>query len=286
MPYFWFSLICLLTDALGMFISPQLFTLERIYGHIWDAVSFTGISVLWFLPAYFLAVWGYRMFRHSFSLPVMGAVLLMVAAALTSILYYKGYMGMTLYEETEISASSYGMRIALLFWRGSMGMFFCMCGEFISWISERIAGRKIITGITGLVLTGAGFVLSFFAEGCDYRYMVLGKPYITLPMSLCYAAGIYFLCVWIGTFRPFDFLGRNAVIIYLTFSSFGIMQLALRAGGFVFAKLDNNFANRATVALIILVLELPVIYVMNLKPFSFLFGHRDLSAPEKEEDIL
>ena len=93
-------------------------------------------------------------------------------------------------------------------------------------------------------------------------------------------------CSWVGTVNPIDFLGRHAIIIYLTFAEFGILKAALKLGEFVFKKTDNNFANRATVAVAVLVMETILIFIFRLKIFSFLLGERDFSVPEAEEDVL
>ena len=54
----------------------------------------------------------------------------------------------------------------------------------------------------------------------------------------------------------------------------------------MFVKTDNNFANRATVAAAVIVMELILICIFRLKIFSFLLGERDFSVPEAEEDVL
>ncbi len=286
MPYFWFSLLYLVIDALGMFVSPEIFGLSRIYNHIWDSVSFVGISVLFFLPAYFVAVVGYRMFRHNFKLPVMCILLSVVAFSLTGILYYRGYTGLYDANMMVVGFESYGLRLALLFWRGSVGMFFCAWGEVFGLIGDKLKEKKLIEVFLSLLLIGGGIGLTFLTDRCDYKEMITGNPFVVLPMSLCMAGGLLLLCKWIGTVRPLDFLGRHALIIYLSFYGFGILRFALMIGDIVFKKTINNFAYRATVALVILLFELIVIAVLRFKCFSFLFGGREFIEPEIEEDIL
>ena len=283
-PYLWFSLIYLVIDALAMFISPEIFGLRRLYNHIWDSVSFMGISVLSFLPAYFVAVTAYRMFRYNFKLPAMCIILSIVAFTLTGILYFRGFPG--LYDADNMDLGIDGLRLAMLFWRGSVGMFFCAWGEVIGLIAEKLKEKKLITVILFLLLTGGGIGLSFLTDSCNYRTMVTGNPLVVLPMSLGLAGGLLFLCIWIGTIRPIDFLGRHAIIIYLSFWGFGILRFALMVGDIVFAKTINNFAYRATVAIVILLFELIVIALFRLKCFSFLLGGREFKEPEIEEDVL
>ncbi len=285
-PYLWFSLIYLVIDALAMFISPEIFGLRRLYNHIWDSVSFMGISVLSFLPAYFVAVTAYRMFRYNFKLPTMCIILSIVAFTLTGILYFRGFPGLYDADNMDLGIDSYGLRLAMLFWRGSVGMFFCAWGEVIGLIAEKLKEKKLITVILFLLLTGGGIGLSFLTDSCNYRTMVTGNPLVVLPMSLGLAGGLLFLCIWIGTIRPIDFLGRHAIIIYLSFWGFGILRFALMVGDIVFAKTINNFAYRATVAIVILLFELIVIALFRLKCFSFLLGGREFKEPEIEEDVL
>ncbi|MBP5608125.1 MAG: hypothetical protein J6X66_07645 [Lachnospiraceae bacterium] len=285
LPYFWFSLIYLLIDAAGMFVLPSVYDLQRIYKDIWDSISFVGISVLWFLPAYFLAVCGYRIFRHYFKALPMFILLLAVALSITGILYFRGYLGLFDGGETDISIQSYGMRIALLFWRGSVGMFFCACGDALAVLADKLRERKLLTVLISVLLTGAGVGLSFLGKWCDYENMLVGNPFVSIPVSVFMAGGLFLLCVWIGTVRPLDFLGRHAIIIYVSVCGFGIMKLSLYLGNKVFISTVNNFANRATVAVCILVMELIVILLLRNKIFSFLFGDRDFTMPETEEEV-
>ncbi|MBR6258154.1 MAG: hypothetical protein IKR23_12410 [Lachnospiraceae bacterium] len=285
MPFFWFTLIYLLIDSVGMFVSP-LYTLKATYSDLWDSVSFVGISVLWFLPAYFIGVTAYRVFRHNFRLVIICIILTAVAFSLTGILFYKGYSGMYDAGDVEVCLQSYGLRIALLFWRSSVGMFFCAFGEVFCLIGEKLSEKKLIVVVLSVLFTGAGVGLSFLIARCNYTVMVLDKPYVTLPVSLCLGGGLMLFCSWIGTIKPIDFLGRHAIIIYLTFSDFGILKTALKLGQDVFVKTDNNFANRATVAAAVIVMELILICIFRLKIFSFLLGERDFSVPEAEEDVL
>ncbi len=284
-PYFWFSLIYLVIDAAGMYIAPGTFGLDRIYTDIWNTVSFAGISVLWFLPAYFLAVCGYRIFRHYFKALPMFILLMAVALSITGILYFKGYLGLYDGTETEFSIQSYGMRIALLFWRGSVGMFFCACGDAMGAFADKIREKKLLTVLISVLMIGAGVALSFLEKWCDYETMVTGNPFVTVPVSVLLAGGLFFLCVWIGTVRPLDYLGRHAIIIYVSVTGFGIMKLSLYLGNLVFMRTLNNFANRSTVAVCILIMEIIVILLFRNKIFSFMFGNRDFTMPETEEEV-
>ena len=167
-----------------------------------------------------------------------------------------------------------------------MGMFFCACGEVISLIGEKLGEKKLFIVILSLLMMGGGIGLSFLTDKCNYQTMVTGNPLIVLPMSICLAGGLLFMCMWLGTVRPVDFLGRHAIIIYLSFYGFGILKFALMIGDIVFAKTINNFAYRATVAIVILIFELIAIALLRLRCFSFLFGGREFKEPEMEEDVL
>ena len=153
MPFFWFTLIYLLIDSVGMFVSP-LYTLKATYSDLWDSVSFVGISVLWFLPAYFIGVTAYRVFRHNFRLVIICIILTAVAFSLTGILFYKGYSGMYDAGDVEVCLQSYGLRIALLFWRSSVGMFFCAFGEVFCLIGEKLSEKKLRVVALSVRFTG------------------------------------------------------------------------------------------------------------------------------------
>ncbi|MBR5420603.1 MAG: hypothetical protein IK115_05590 [Lachnospiraceae bacterium] len=283
MPYIWFSLAFLCVDALGMFILPERFTLENLYGHIWDSVSFLGISTLWFLPAYFLAVAAYRMFRFYFSFVWMAVILTLTIFCLLLILYYRGYDGMLPLQSTEPGLENYGLRFALLFWRGSLGMFFCMWGEALARLEGFLKKKKIICVTAALAALVLGAVLAGFAPMPDYENFALGNPFLSIPIAMCFSGGLYILCCWIGTVRPIDFLGRHALIILVSYNKFKVLFVALALGGKVLALTQNNFATRTTVALVTLGLELLIIFILRQPVFRIFFGMRDWSAPAPEE---
>ena len=284
MPYFWFSLFYLVIDSLGMFLQPDRFKITGLYEHIWDSVSFMGISVLWFLPAYFLAVCAYRIFRGVFPFPVMAAVLSILCMALLFILYFRGYNGMIEYNTTEATVENYMLRMALLFWRTATGLFFCMWGEALERLASYLKSKKLACVLAAFFSMGAGFVLSIFAPDSDFVSLRMDNPFLSIPALMLFTGGLFILCCWIRTVRPIDFLGRNAIIILLTYEGFRIMKLAKYLGDLVFRKLDNNFAMRLTVALVILLMEIPLILILNRRCFSPFFGGRDFRAPRREEE--
>lgn len=53
-PYFWFSLIYIGVDYYYLYAHPEIINQEFINTAILQALSFYGISVLWFLPAIFM----------------------------------------------------------------------------------------------------------------------------------------------------------------------------------------------------------------------------------------
>ncbi len=283
-PYFWFSLFYLVIDSLGMFIQPDRFTLTGLYEHIWNSVTFMGISVLWFFPVYFLAVTAYRIFRNVFSFPWMFVVLSVLCMVLLFILYRRGYNGMIEYNTAAAGAENYMLRLALLFWRSATGLFFCMWGEALARMAAFLKTRKAACVIAAFAALAAGIVLSIFAPDTDLVSMRMDNPFLSIPAIMLISGGLFILCNWIRTVRPVDFLGRNAIIIYLSFEDLRILKLARYLGDIVFRGLDNNFAMRLTVALVILALEIPLILILSRRIFRPFFGGRDFSAPGPEED--
>ena len=267
-----------------MFIQPDRFTLTGLYEHIWNSVTFMGISVLWFFPVYFLAVTAYRIFRSVFSFTWMLVVLSILCMVLLFILYQRGYNGMIEYNTAAASAENYMLRLALLFWRSATGLFFCMWGEALGRLAVFLKTRKAACVIAAFAALAAGIVLSIFAPDTDLVTIRMDNPFLSIPALMLIAGGTYILCCWIRTVRPIDFLGRNAIIIYLTFEDLRILKLARYLGDSVFRAMDNNFAMRLTVALVILLLEIPLILILSRRIFAPFFGGRDFSAPRPEED--
>ncbi|MCR5251005.1 MAG: hypothetical protein K6E50_10410 [Lachnospiraceae bacterium] len=286
LPYLNISLVYLVIDAVMMMARPGNFNPYTLYGHIWDSVSFLGIGLLWFLPTCFLAVTAYRIFRYYFSFPVMGGILAAVSAALLFILYRASYNGMRSYDFMEIGVKEYSYRIALLFWRGCLGMFFCWIGELMMRVCIRFREKnRILSLCLSVPLIASGILLGSRGGVADYRTVVLPNPFFSLLSSVLLAGGLFLLCAWIGTVRPLDFLGRHALIIFMTFSGFGLLNLAKKAGDAVFALTDNNFAMRAVTAIVFLATELVMILIFRMRIFSFFFGYRSWDAPEEEEEL-
>lgn len=268
-PYLWFSLIAILWDGAKAFLTPaQHFKLDMM-NKLWDSLSLFGVSVLWFLPAFFVGVTGYQLLRRKVSLGVALPVLAVVAVSLFLL------RGMP--EELaarEMSAEVFLQKLLCVLPRGCLGAFFCAVGEGMGILVYRLEGRKGIMFLIGLVMTAVG---TFFAEInalVSMRYLVFGNMALFIGAAVCLTGGVLLLCRCIEHFPVLEYMGKYSLIIMVTHLDLRVFNLALKAGDKALEWTGLSVVYPIVVVGVIIVLELFWIWLLRGR-LSFMLGKSD-----------
>lgn len=265
-PYLWFSLIAILWDGVKAFLIPtQHFKLDMM-NKLWDSLSLFGVSVLWFLPAYFVGVTGYQMLRKKVSL---GIVLPMLAAVTAALLFLDGMP-----EElaaSEMSVEVFLLKLACVLPRGCLGAFFCALGEGMGALIRRLEERKWAMLLIGLVMTGAGTYFAVINTLVSVRYLVFGNMALFLGAAVCLTGGILLLCRCMEHLSPLEYLGKYSLIIMVTHLDLRVFNMALKAGNKALEWTGLSFVYHIVVLGVIIVLELFWIWLLRGR-LSFMLG--------------
>ncbi len=277
-PYFWFSLIAVLWDAAGIFLDPAQYTTVSMISKIWDSLSFYGVSVLWFLPAFFVGTTGYQSLRKRLRYPAAVILLGLLAAVICSINSIPDYLA-----GKEMNAEIFFLQLSFAVCRGCVGMFFCAVGEGVSFLTAWMKERKLLMVSAGILLTGTGTIAAFgnyevFGTMVSFRYLSTGNTVLFFLASVCLSTGVLLLCRWVSECPPIEYLGRNSLIIMLTHMDLRVMNIAQKTGDKIFETFNNHFVRSITVFVVILGLEMIMIWLFN-GILSFM-----IKMPEKSEN--
>lgn len=270
-PYVWFSLIYLAVDYYYLYAHPELITQEFINSAILQAVSFFGISVLWFLPAIFLGeLCLYFLVRTCprWLLAVVGVI----AAWLPVI--GKSWIEETVNMEEVLFLTWLGnLLLALL--RVFPAVVFLLVGYGGYHLLQRMRLKpvwEILLGIFCMLLNAA---VAFANGRVDMHYLVFNQLLYYYIGACSAALGLILICrncrpVWLLTF-----LGSNSLIVMLTHLDCQVMSTAIRfaAGMNQFIPRAKDFMFRFNLYAALLIGELILIVLINRIGF-FLIGRK------------
>lgn len=275
-PYFWFSLIAILWDGVKALLASEPYSPA---GRLWDSVSFFGVSVLWFLPAFFVGVTGYQLLRKKAAYPAALTVLATLAAVICTLNGFPGEIA-----AREMSAEVLLLKLACAVLRGCAGMFFCAVGEGMGILIGYLADRKGAMSLAGLGLTGIGTYLAVInAQSSGYPvsfcYLLVGNMALFFGAAICLTGGILLLCCCVGQFAPLEYLGRYSMIIMVTHLDLRILNIAQKAGDKMLEMAGHPPVYSVVVFVVIIVLELFCIRLFN-GCLGFMMGKRCRKNPE------
>lgn len=272
LPYFWFSLIYIGVDYYYLYAHPEVINQEFIDSAVLQAVSFYGISVLWFLPAIFMGeLCLYGLIRRK--CPVWLLVLLGLAAAwipVAGVKLIQTYLNM----ESHVFLTWLGnLLMALL--RIFPAVIFLLVGYGIYYGLLRLhlkAGLEILLGIGCLFLNAA----AAFANGrVDLHFLVFNNI-VYYYLGACSAAlGLLLIFRHVKQLWLLGFLGSNSLVVMLTHLDCQVMSTAIRfaAGMNQFVPRAKDIVFRVHLYGFLLIGELVMILLVNRIGF-FLIGRR------------
>ncbi len=235
-PYFWFSLIYLGVDYYYLYAHPQVIDQAFINSAWLQALSFFGISVLWFLPTIFVGeVSLYGLIRKC---PPGITALLCVAGIFiptTGMNLIRAYIDM---EASFFYTWLGNLLMALL--RVFPAVIFLLMGYYTYFQIRKLYLRpylEVLVGIGCLLLNGA---VAFANGRVDMHYLVFHHVLLYYLGAYSASLGLLLLCRHIRPFWLPCFLGTHSLIVMLTHLDCQVMSLAIR-----FAAGMNQFIPRA-----------------------------------------
>ncbi|HOO26987.1 MAG TPA: acyltransferase family protein [Lachnospiraceae bacterium] len=250
-PYFWFSLLYFLIDILNVIlhkIDLHTFLTDQIH-----SISFYGISVLWFLPALFIAESGFLFFTKK--LPRILSICAILFTALLSYFIQIGISRIYTAYETSLLITSL-IDFVRVFLRGAIAMSFVCIAYYLFYLLKRNDGFSIKELLLGIVLFGLNIPLSQVNTCVDFHYIILKNVPLFYICALSGSAGLILLCKNIKNIRLLGYFGKNSLIIMSTHVNCYILYAAI-----LIAWQIDTFVTRAK----------SYVFLFNIMLFTFLF---------------
>lgn len=304
-PYMWFSIIYVPIDIMNLYIHH--IDEHTFVQNILDSCTFAGISVMWFLPALFIAeiVAVYIIRKISeVKTKLDSRILTFFAGVLTMAIAYAAWTFIRPYYDAYSYSYILGTLLGFIrvILRGLV-MSTHVINGFITfsiikeveekYLSAKGNEQKAILSLKGYSIA-IGVILLVINMGLCMKNGAVDNHFLTLNNAL-----LYYICATLGSYaiifiskgldsiKPVDYLGRNSLIIMATH-----LQCYLLYAGILVAIAIDAYVTRAksyvymfNSVLFTMLFELIVIVVIN-KFFPFIIGKgsiKDLFKIVKKE---
>ncbi len=253
-PYFWFSLLYFAIDIFNVCygkITKPVFIKNQI-----DSLTFYGSSVLWFLPALFIAEIGF-LFLHR-KLPKPASIILIFLLAVGSYLL-ELYFLRPLYEAHNASLLITSLiDFCRVFLRGAIDMsFVCLAFHLFPLLTKGDKFSPLLL-IAGVVLFVLNLVLSQLNGCVDTHFIKLNNIFLFYPCAVFGSVSLILICKNLSPkyLEPLMFFGKNSLIVMTTHLNTYILYAAT-----LIAWQIDTFVTRAK----------SYIFIFNIMAFTFLF---------------
>jgi len=273
-PYMWFSLIYIPIDIMNVLIHH--IDMNTFIFNIISSVIFSGVGVLWFLPALFIAEVNafllIKKLKKSYFVIILSAILSILLYLLVSL-----FIPMT--EPVMANIPVYIISgIARVIFRGLIASIFVVAGYYsYTWLlgkSKSFSIMQLIAGIIMMIIT----VLLFGINGCvDYHYLILKNYALYFPLAIIASLGVVLICKNIYSLRLIEFFGKNSLIIMATHVQCYILYVAIKLSELISGIMGQSSIALAlfilSIMIIVFLIESIIILIIN-RFFPFVIGKR------------
>lgn len=280
-PYLWFSLSYFIIDIGNLYVVHNIDLRTFIVDTI-DSATFYGMSVLWFLPALFLASCSFLYLKKKLPDKILSWLLIVigVVAYIIKLQFAKLYAA----NEDSILITSL-IKIVYIFLRAAIAQSFVGYGYYAkklfdgygdngSKIRERLFSR---TGalISGVILLALNIALAI-PNGCaDLRNILLNNVPVYFVAAFAGSLGIIQILKAIPPIRVITYFGKNSLIVMACHINYYILYAGIRLAWLVdsFNKHAKHYVFVAVVIITVFALSTIVIEVIN-RWFPFVLGKK------------
>lgn len=221
-PYFWFSLLYFVIDIINVYrgeITSVVFVRDLI-----DSLTFYGVSVLWFLPALFLAEVLFliltKKLKKYISIPLIAV--LAIGAYLIQLL-------------TQQNADPHGtslfiaalLDILRVFLRGFIATAFIMIAYYIFPLINKREDFSIAELLIGIAMFIANLVLSQINGCVDFHYIKENNVPLFYLCALLGSYSLVLICKNCKYLKPIGFFGKNSLVVMATHVNTYVLYAAI-----------------------------------------------------------
>ena len=281
-PYLWFSLSYFIIDIGNLNIVHNI-DLRTFITDTIDSATFYGMSVLWFLPALFLACTGFLFLKKRLPDKAISILLITVAIAayVIKLQFAKLYAA---YEDSIIITSL--INIVYIFLRAAVAQSFVGYGYYAKRLFDsycekggkipKFVSTRIGALLTGVVLLAVNIVLAM-KNGCaDLRNIILNNVPVYYIAAFAGCFGMIMICRALPSMKLITYFGRNSIIVMACHINYYILYAGIKLAWFVdsFNKRAKHYVFVAVVMITVFALSAVVIEVIN-RFFPFVLGRKN-----------
>ncbi len=280
-PYLWFSLSYFVIDILNLNVVHNI-DLHTFIEDTIDSAIFYGMSVLWFLPALFLASVGFLFLKKK--LPDKMLIPLLLVFALVAYLIKKQFEGIY-----ELNADSFVIttliKIVYIILRSVIAQSFVGYGYYLKRLYDRILDRSekargIMEKRIGAFVTGAAFlavniIIALNSECYDFRNMLFNNIFLYYIAAFAGCFGFVFIFKALIPIRIITYFGRNSMIVMACHINYYILYAGIKLAWLVdsFNTHAKHYVFVAVTMITVFALSAIVIEAIN-RFFPFVLGKK------------
>ncbi len=286
-PYLWFSLSYFVIDILNLNVVHNI-DLHTFIEDTIDSAIFYGMSVLWFLPALFLASVGFLFLKKK--LPDRIIVWLLAPIAVLAYLLKIRFEG-----PYDANADSFVVttliKLVYIALRAVIAQSFVGYGYYSKCLFDRICDRyekvgSVLSTRSGSFITGAVFLavnifVAINSECYDFRNMKFNNMLMYYIAAFAGCFGIVFILKALPAVKLITYFGRNSMIVMACHVNYYILYAGIKLAWFVdsFNTHAKHYVFVAVTMITVFALSAVVIEVIN-RFFPFVLGKK-MTGSEK-----
>ncbi len=288
-PYLWFSLSYFIIDIGNLNIVHNI-DLHTFITDTIDSATFYGMSVLWFLPAIFLATAGFLFLKSKLSDKAVAPLLIVIALA--AYVVKLGFAKLYAANEDSLVITSL-INIVYIFLRAAIAQSFVGYGYYAKILFDRMSASegkniKFVLSrpgalISGCILLAGNIGLAMLNGCCDLRNIILNNVAIYYPAAFLGCFGIILICRGLPVSRIITYFGRNSIIVMACHINYYILYAGIKLAWLVdsYNKHAKHYVFVAVTMITVFALSAVVIEVIN-RYFPFVLGKRRIKASGSE----
>lgn len=293
-PYLWFSLSYFIIDIANCWIIKNIDFRTFIVDTV-SSITFYGQSVLWFLPAIFLASIGFLYIKNHFSDKITLPLVFVIAVIsyVIKLLFEKLYSA----NADSILITSL-INIVYIFLRALIAQSFVGSGFYLkkyydkitqtdkigedgndnrSNVAKTISGKPF-TLFLGIFLLGINIPLALYNECADLRNMLLNNVAVYYMAALSGCSGIILIFKALPKIKPVIYFGKNSIIVMAAHVNYYFLYAGIRLAWVVdvYNKHAKHYVFVTIVVITVFALCTVVIEAIN-RFFPFVLGKKKSS---------
>lgn len=232
-PYLWFSLSYLIIDFANVLIIKNIdwhtFAVDQI-----SSATFYGMSVLWFLPALFLADIGFLFLKHKLSdkiIPILLIIIALLAYGAHILLcpVYDSHAGSLLITSV--------INVVRVFLRAAISMSFVGYAYYIhkavmhlipDFNDATSLSKRLIQLFVGIIMLGVNIWLSQINECVDLHNIILNNVALYYIDAFLGCYGIILICKSLPAVKLVTYFGKNSIVVMACHVNYYILYASLR----------------------------------------------------------